>query len=307
MTSCKSCTVIEVAEGGELVPTQASKPTSGLEEVILIESSKASSLRDNSYNITKTLSQLEEYLELDTEKRNTLQSILQRIREKSIDLLEGEWWNHSLDFEPKVKKRSDSLPVNISVSSSSESKAPKFVHHRNNVDDVSLKQQLLRLSSVLGAIRTLAEIEHVSEVKIAALALQTISNQSHCRQVAQVSKLIAHDNYPGQFGHVAKKDLDLNKSLLLLDMLEIGKRKYTQLRQLLLSSDIRFRAYQNVIDQRNNIVLRSSLLLYPNSTTPIGVSVSYSEFVLHTFKRIMATISSPSPKNIPLSYQIQMA
>ena len=81
-------------------------------------------------------------------------------------------------------------------------------------------------------IRTLAEIEQVSEVKIAALALQTISNQSDCRQVAQVSKLIAHDNYPGQFGHVVKKDLDLNKSLFLLDMLEIGKRKYTQLRQL---------------------------------------------------------------------------
>ena len=86
-------------------------------------------------------------------------------------------------------------------------------------------------------------------------------------------------------------------------MLEIGKRKYTQLRQLLLSSDIRFPAYQKVIDKRNNIVLRSSLLLYPNPTTPIGVSVSYSEFVLHTFKRIMATISPPSPKDFPLSFQ----
>ena len=149
-------------------------------------------LRDNSYNISKTLSQLEEYFELDTEKRNILQSILQRIREnskrsnKSIDLLDGEWWNHSLDFEPKVKKRSDSLPVNISVSSSSESKAQKFVHHRKNIEDVSLKQQRLRLSSVLEAIGTLAEIEQVSEVKIAALALQTISNQSDCRQIAQV-------------------------------------------------------------------------------------------------------------------------
>ena len=62
--------------------------------------------RDNSYNIMKPLFQLEDYLELDTEKRNTLKSILQRIREnskrskKSIDLLDGEWWNHSLDFEP---------------------------------------------------------------------------------------------------------------------------------------------------------------------------------------------------------------
>ena len=80
-------------------------------------------LRDNSYNIMKTLSQLEEYFELDTEKDS-------KRSKKSIDLLDGEWWNHSLDFEPSVKKRSDSLPVNISVSSSSESKAHKFVHHR---------------------------------------------------------------------------------------------------------------------------------------------------------------------------------
>ena len=134
-----------------------------------------------------------------------------------------------------------------------------------NINDVSLKQQRLKFSSVLDAIRALAEIVQVSEAKIAALALQAISNQSDCRQVAQVSKLIAHESYPGQFGIAVRKDLDLNKSLFLLDMLEIGKRKYTQLRQLLLSSDIRFPAYQKVIDHRNNIVLSSSLPLYPKS------------------------------------------
>ena len=141
-------------------------------------------------------------------------------------------------------------------------------------------------------------------MKIAALALQAISNQSDCRQVAQVSKLIAHESCPGQFGIAVRKDLDLNKSLYLLDMREIGKIKYTQLRQLLLSCDISIFANQKVIAHRKNIVLRSSLLLYPNPTTPFGVSVSYSEFVQHTFKRIMATISPPSPKDFPLSFQI---
>ena len=194
------------------------------------------------------------------------------------------------------------MPVELSVSSASESKAP--VHHRKNINDVSLKQQRLRLSSVLEAIRTLSEIEQVSEVKFVALALQAISNKSDRLQVAQVSKLMAHESYPGQFGISVRKDLYLNKSLFLLDMLEIGKRKYTQLRQLLVSSDIRFPAYQKVIDHRDNIVLRSSLLLYPNPTTKIGVSVSYSESVKHTFKRIMATISPPSHKDFPLSFQI---
>ena len=79
-----------------------------------------------------------------------------------------------------------------SVSSARDSKAP--VDHRNNTNDLSLKQQRLRLSSVFEAIRTLAEFEEVSEVKIAALDLKSISDQSDCQQVAQVSKLIAHES-----------------------------------------------------------------------------------------------------------------
>ena len=140
-------------------------------------------------------------------------------------------------------------------------------------------------------------------MKIATKALQAISNIADNRQAAQASKLIAHESFSGQFGYMARIDLDLNKSLFLLDMLEIGKRKYTQLRQHLLSSDVRFPAYQRVIEHRNNIILRPLFLLYPNPTTPIGISVSYLEYVRHTFIRIMDTIS-PSLDDLPLLFQI---
>ena len=103
---------------------------------------------------------------------------------------------------------------------------------------------------------------------------------------------------------MVKKDLDLNKALILLDMLAIGRRKYTQLRQLLLPSDIHFPAYYIIIYHRNDIIMRSSLCLYPNPATTIGACVSYSEYVEDTFKIIMTTISPPSPKDFPLTFQI---
>ena len=56
-------------------------------------------LKHNDYNILKILTQFEEYLELDDQRRNSLHSIcIQRIRDnskkakKSFDLLDREWW-----------------------------------------------------------------------------------------------------------------------------------------------------------------------------------------------------------------------
>ena len=175
---------------------------------------------------------------------------------------------------------------------------------RDIVYTLSFKQQQSRLSNVLDSIKVLAELENISEIKIAALALQLVSNEYDTRQVAKVSKLIVTDNFPGDFGKVVKKDVDVDKSLFLLDMLEIGKRKYTKLRQHLLSIYIQFPAYQKLVDRRNSIILRSSIKLYPNVLEPIGACVSYAQFVEHTFTRILSTISRPLVEDFPLSYQI---
>ena len=183
-------------------------------------------------------------------------------------------------------------------------KEATYVHHRKDLDNITLQQQRVRLSSVLDSIRVLAEIENTSQVKIAALALQLLSNKIDDRQIAKVSKSIVYDKFHGQFGKTLKKEVDVNKSLFLLDLLEIGKRKYTQLRQHLLSCDIYFPAYQTVADHRNNIVLRSVIQLYPNPTKPVGVYVPYAHYVQHTFSRIMGAIPQPSTEDFPLKFQI---
>ena len=127
----------------------------------------------NDNNILKT-NQLEDYYELDDERRNTLQlrNTYCRIQDnvkktkKSIDLLTGSWWNQSLPFEPKLNQNCASVPIY------GVTETEVFISPRKKFDEISWKQQRLRLASVLEAIQTLAEIEQVSEVKIAAKALQ---------------------------------------------------------------------------------------------------------------------------------------
>ena len=70
--------------------------------------------------------------------------------------------------------------------------------------------------------------------------LQLLSNQADNRSVLQISKSVVYNELPGKFGNTLRKDLDLNKALFPLELLQVGKREYTQLRQNLLSSEIHF-------------------------------------------------------------------
>ena len=109
------------------------------------------------------------------------------------------------------------------------------ISHRNSPTTISLKQHRVSLSNVLECIKEITEVEDIIEISIAALVLQLISNQKDNRQVAKISKTIA---YEGDFGDAIKKRVSIDKSLFLLDFLEIGNRKYTSLRQLLLQNGI---------------------------------------------------------------------
>ena len=109
--------------------------------------------------------------------------------------------------------------------------------------------------------------------------------------MAQIFKSVVHNEFPGKFGKTLRKELDLNKALFLLDLLQVGKRKYTQLRQNLLSSEIHFPSYIKVAEHRNSIILRHFIQPYPTVTNPIGIHIPYAQYVRHTFLRIWSTIA----------------
>ena len=112
-------------------------------------------------------------------------------------------------------------------------------------------------------------------------------------------------SFPGNFGKTLRKELDFNKALFLLDLLKVGKRKYTQLRQNLLSSEIHFPSYRKVAEHRNSIILRHLIQPYPTVANPIGIhSIPYAQYVRHTFLRISSTLPFQITQDFPLQFQI---
>ena len=74
-------------------------------------------LKTNELNVQEMLTQIEESVEIDLSQKHTLQSWLWRVRnnvkkvKKSIDELDGDWWNSELDLNIQTKKCRYSNPV----------------------------------------------------------------------------------------------------------------------------------------------------------------------------------------------------
>ena len=77
-------------------------------------------LKSNDYNKSGTISDLRSLIDLDESKNDCLHGTLRRIRDtarkakKSLDSLDGAWWNSQIFLEPQTTKLSISLP-DISV------------------------------------------------------------------------------------------------------------------------------------------------------------------------------------------------
>ncbi|KAI6655659.1 hypothetical protein LOD99_1799 [Oopsacas minuta] len=251
-------------------------------------------LKDNNNCISTTLSFFEQNFQIDFEERKQLEATLLRVRsrirkaKKSLDCLEGDWWHCGISMEPELKRNRFYDTVELS-SDDEEVISTLSANHRKSIDNLTMQQQRSRLSNVLESIKALSIVENTSEIKIAALALQLLSNQTKQREIAKVSKSVVYDKFSGQFGKLLKKELDVTKTVFLLDLLEIGRRKYTQLRYHLLSSDIRFPAYYRIVEETNSIILRSDIQMYPNPETPLGAYVH---------------ATATSSQDFPLQFQI---
>ena len=159
---------------------------------------------------------------------------------------------------------------------------------RKNLFSVRLQQQRIRLSSILEQIREIAGFEGSTSVEIAALVLQLLVNEEDNRKIAKVAKdIIKGGGFTGRYTNYVSVD----KALFLLDLLEIGRRKYTQLRQTLLPENISFPSHSRVVELRDVLVSRISIQLYPSPQQPIGVHTPYFIQVTQTLERILTTLN----------------
>ena len=138
---------------------------------------------------------------------------------------------------------------------------------RKNLFSVRL-QQRIRLSSILEQIREIAGFEGSTSVEIAVLVSQLLANDEDNRKIAKVAKdIIKGGGFTGRYTNYVSVD----KVLFLLDLLEIGRRKYNQLRQTLLPENISFPSHSRVVELRDVLVSQNLIQLYPSPQQPIGV------------------------------------
>ena len=69
-------------------------------------------------------------------------------------------------------------------------------------------------------------------------------------------------------------------------------------------NSIEFPAYQEIIEERNLIVSRPHIQLYPNLQTPIGIFLPYLKMVRHALERILSNEHPLLPEDYPLWFQI---
>lgn len=128
---------------------------------------------------------------------------------------------------------------------------------RKPLSELALKALRKRLKPILDLINTIADYENVQPKTIAAYTLQIIANEDQDRNTADSMKeLVA----TGSFG-CAFKHLPIDKSVFLLDFLEIGKRKYTNLRRLCKPEKIIFPAYNKLAEYRSIMIKTLRLLM----------------------------------------------
>ena len=150
-------------------------------------------------------------------------------------------------------------------------------------------------------IDSLAVMEGVNPQTINTYALQLISNEVRDRKTATSCEKLINQ---GTFGVIPDR-MSIERSALLIDVLEIGKRKFTEFRHLCKLENLHFPTYSKITEYRSNIVLSSGIFYVRNEIEGvIGVSISYRRIVEQTIRRILQTIPSTNEIHFPINVKI---
>ena len=254
-------------------------------------------LTQNEYGILATVNEVIDSLNIEDDLRQYVTSYVKIVlasmkkSKKSLENLNNEWWTAKIPWESRAER----------ACSISKSSIISELNVRKPLLKLSLQQQRTRLSSILEQLREIASVEDSTPFVIAALALQLLANEEDNRQVSKVAKEIVDS---GGFSNINERLVPVEKALFLLDLLEVGRRKYTQLRQTLLPDNIVFPSYAKLADLRDIVISRPSICLYPDPVKPIGVHLPYFLQVKRTLERILSTIDKRSSEEFPLTFKI---
>ena len=100
--------------------------------------------------------------------------------------------------------------------------------------------------------------------------------------------------------------MPLPKSVFLNDHLQIGKRKYNELRRLCKTENFVFPTYNDIFEYRSQIVLTSDLkfISTPVDEHSIGIAISYKVLLHHTIVRLLESINESDKFVYPLRLKV---
>ena len=166
--------------------------------------------------------------------------------------------------------------------------------------ELMIKGQRLCLASLLALIKSIAASENVDSKTIAAMALQFTSSSSGDYSTSSFCQEIVSN---GTFQGNIKKHISIDKSTFLLGQLEIGKRKYIELKRLCKSDNIIFPKYEEISQYRVDITLAKEFIFIRNvSEAPIGVGLSYISVIKQTISRLLESLPTDSEFEFPLTF-----
>ena len=166
--------------------------------------------------------------------------------------------------------------------------------------ELTIKGQRARLEPLISFMSSLAEKENIHCKTLAALALQLVSASSGDYSTSSFCQEIVRT---GTFQKDTKRNISIEKSTFLLSQLEIGKRKYIDLKRVCKSEGVIFAKYKDISQFRSQITLDKEFILILNTTElPIGIGISYISIMRQTISRLLQTLSPVMDIQFPLTF-----
>ena len=169
---------------------------------------------------------------------------------------------------------------------------------RKHLNEMTAKGIRNRLSSLLTHLEAVAKQEDVSSKVLSAYLMMLCSQAEYDFTSAKFCKDIIAK---GSFGSVCNK-MNCDKAAFLMDSLEIGKKKYIDLRRLLLTDGLQLPGYNRLATHRFQICLTSDMFSIDREH-PVGIGVSYYKLLTHTLNRIL-TVSGNEVSGSTLKIRI---
>ena len=224
-------------------------------------------------------------------------NILKSTRDSSRKLKKlEEWQNNTFYSVPSAHPTKKLIMAGKNIVESNLSMETK-----KTISQLTLKGLRARLNPLINLIDSFATKEEVDPKIIATYALMLISNLSKYVNTSSVCKqIIAKGSFASE-----KNSMPIDKSAFLLDLLEIGRRKYTNFKRLCKSENIIFPSYSKLAQYRHNVNLTNELVFVHNEmNVAIGIAVPYKRYLQHSLTRLFETIPPLSDSQFPLTIKI---